>query len=230
MKADYWTSFWRDHGAKIKGADVHSQVLRTIGKQPIEEKRWNSTLSMVREHMSMTGGHRMLELCCGNGLFARHFAPDCDHLLAVDISPDLLHGLGDLGLDSVDTLESDIRNLDFLESSFDRILFYAALQYLSPAETVMLFERMAIWLEPGGILYVGDVPDRTRIWSFFNNDERQAAYFRNVRDAQAVVGTWYEQDWLQRLGFYAGFSEVRIIEQPPYMINHSHRYEVVLVR
>lgn len=230
MKADYWTTFWRDYGAKSKGTDAQSQVLRTIGKQPIEEERWNSTLSMVREHMRMTGGHRMLELCCGNGLFTRYFAPDCDRLLAVDISPDLLRSLDDLGLDSVDALESDIRNLDFPEDTFDRILFYAALQYLNPAEAVQLFERMAIWLEPGGILYVGDVPDRTRLWSFFNNEERQATYFRNVRDAEAVVGTWFEQDWLQRLGLYAGFSEVRIIEQPDYMINHTHRYEAVLVR
>lgn len=230
MKEDYWTTFWRDHGANSRDADAQIQVLRTLAKQPIDEERWISTLGTVREEMRMKGGHRMLDLCCGNGLFTRHFARDCDRILAVDISPDLLRSLDELELDGVDSLQSDMRVVDFPEDTFDRILFYAAVQYLTPAETIQLFERMAVWLEPGGILYVGDVPDRTRLWNFFNNDERHATYFRNVRNGEAIIGTWFEPEWLRNLGLYAGFSQVRIIEQPDHMIYHDFRYEAVLTR
>jgi len=230
MKEDYWPIFWRKQGVKSGSLDHQSQVLRTLAKQPIDEKRWNSTLDMVRKQMQVEGGHRFLDLCCGNGLFTRYFASDCEQLLAVDISPDLLQGIGELELSKVETLECDMRLLDFSENSFDRILLYAAVQYLDPAEVIQLFERMAVWLEPGGILYLGDVPDRKRLWNFFNNSERQSTYFQNIRNGEAIVGTWFEPEWLIKLGYYAGFSEVRIIEQPDYMIYHTYRYEVVLVR
>mgnify|MGYP000249802010 CR=1 FL=1 len=124
MKRNYWTEFWRDQGANSRGADPQSQVLRTSCKQPIDDQRWRSTLGMVREQMKMIGGHKMLDLCCGNGLFARHFACDCERLLAVDISPDLLGMVEELKLDGVETLESDMRTVDFPQNTFDRILFY----------------------------------------------------------------------------------------------------------
>lgn len=230
MKKNYWTEFWRDQGANSRDSDPQSQVLRTFSKQPLDDQRWCSTLRMVREQMEMVGGHRMLDLCCGNGLFTRHFARDCDRLLAVDISPDLLVNLEGLGLDGVETLESDVRAVDFPQDTFDRILLYAAVQYLEPSDVVRLFERMAVWLEPSGILYVGDVPDQARIWRFFDNDERQAAYFRNVRDGEAIIGTWFDAEWLRRLGLYAGFREVEIIDQPNYMLYHTFRYEAVFTR
>ena len=229
-KHDYWINFWRDQGAKSRNLDAQSQVLRTHFKHPIDEKSWGSTLNMVRDYMEMIGGHRMLDLCSGNGLFARHFAPYCNWLLAVDISHDLLHSLDQLSLGNVETLESDMRALDFPANTFDRILLYAALQYLEFSEAIKLFERIAAWLEPGGILYLGDIPDRNQLWTFFNTDERQANYFRNLRDGEAIVGTWFDAEWLQRLGYFAGYSEVRIIPQPEFMIYHTFRYEAVLIR
>ncbi|WP_077529034.1 class I SAM-dependent methyltransferase [Vreelandella utahensis] len=230
VNKDYWATFWRDHGVKSSDSDAQSQVLRTHNKQPIDEKRWISTLNTVRKHLQMTGGHRMLDLCSGNGLFARHFAPDCDWLLAVDISPDLLRSLDQLDISNVETIESDMRAVDFPADTFDRILLYAALQYLEPSEAIKLLERAAGWLEPGGILYLGDVPDRNQLWNFFNTKEREAHYFRNLRDGEAIVGTWFDSEWLCRLGYFAGFSEVRIIEQPEFMIYHTFRYEAVLIR
>ncbi|MDB2423482.1 class I SAM-dependent methyltransferase [Paracoccaceae bacterium] len=230
MKKDYWVKFWREHGAASNNSHPQKQVLRTFSKLPIDEKRWELTLGKVHQQMKMKEGHRFLDLCCGNGLFARHFSEYCARLLAVDISPDLLRNLQKLEQDGLEVLEADMRKVDFPENTFDRILCYAAVQYLDLAETVKLFERMAFWLEPGGILYIGDVPNHKRLWQFFDTEERQATYFRNIRDHEAIVGTWFEPEWLRRLGLYAGFSEVRIIDQPEYMIYHTFRYEAVLVR
>ena len=230
MNEDYWPDFWRAHGEASSAADPQTQVLRTFAKQPIDEACWAKTLAWVRSELHLTEGHRLVDLCCGNGLFSRDFAGACAHLTAVDVSGDLLAGLNALALPSVVTKESDMRALDFPSDSFDRILLYAAVQYLSERECVALFEQMFDWIEPGGILYVGDVPDRSRMWNFFDNTERQQTYFGNVKKGEMIVGTWFDPEWLGNLCRAIGFSSVRIVPQPDFMIYKSFRYELVAVR
>lgn len=230
MKADYWADFWCRYSKTARYADSQTQVLRTYAKEPIDNERWELTVEFVQKNMHLVGSHNILDLCCGNGLLTRRLAPQASQILAVDISLDLLRKIEALGIENVQTLTSDIRMLKFAKNKFDRILFYAAIQYLTPEEVVPLFQRMASWLEPGGILYIGDVPDSTRIWNFFNSPERREKYFDNIKSGEPVVGTWFDPSWLMHLGFYAGFSDVAILDQPEFMIYSNFRYDVVLTR
>jgi hypothetical protein len=120
--------------------------------------------------------------------------------------------------------------LNLAEESCDVILLYAGIQYFSPSEVVELMEKVEHWLVPGGLLYIGDIPDHEKLWGFFNSREREAAYFSSLQKKAPIVGEWFDFKFLEKLGFYAGFSRVEKVEQTPEMIYSFFRYDMRLIK
>lgn len=230
LNPDYWPQFWQRHGIETRDQSRQIQVLRTLLRQPIQEEEWRLTLAWVRSKLSLEGGHDLLDLCCGNGLFAEDFFPSCDTITAVDVSDELLTPLKAIGSSKIRPIAADMRSVDFRPGEFDRVLWYAAIQYLTSAEALQVLLKTAEWLRPGGILYVGDVPDADCRWIFFNTPEREAAYFRSLLDGEPIVGNWFKKDWLCRAAAFAGFSSVQVLAQPEFMIYSKYRFDVLLVR
>ncbi|HKX46392.1 MAG TPA: class I SAM-dependent methyltransferase [Planctomycetota bacterium] len=230
MRRDYWTEFWRAHGRKADALDPQTQVLRTYAKRPIDPERWERTVLFVERELRLGPDARLLDLCCGNGLFTERFAPHCAAVTAVDVAPELVARVEQAGLPNVEARVADVREVDFEDGSFDRVLVYAAIQYLDPREAVELLVRAARWLAPGGLLYLGDVPDAARRWVFFDTPEREAVHFDNLRAGTAIIGTWFEREWLAKACRYAGFESARALDQPPEMIYSSFRFELVATR
>jgi SAM-dependent methyltransferase len=223
---EYWLEFWKAHGRSSTQADEQTQVLRTFNKQPIALERWQFTLDYLDAQFPIGATDDVLDLCSGNGLFTAHFSPRCRSFTAVDISEDLLNNLDQRKLPNVKILRSDIRKIRFEEGAFSRILLYAGIQYLSYGEAVALFREMFQWLKPGGLLFVGDIPDRKRLWSFYNTSERRALYFDNQIAGRDVVGTWFDESWLLRLAESTGFQQVNVIQQPPEQIYAHFRFDL----
>lgn len=226
MTIDYWLQFWETHGRSSAAVDEQTQVLRTFNKQPITPELWQRTLSYIDAQFPVYAADDVLELCSGNGLFTSHFAPGCRTVTAVDISGDLLAGIERKGLRNVTTLQSDIRKVHFDDGSFSRIFLYAGIQYLSEGDAIQLFRRMFSWLRPSGLLFIGDIPDRERLWSFYNTPERQALYFDNYIAGRDVVGTWFDKTWLLRLAESVGFRQAQVLEQPSEQIYSHFRFDM----
>lgn len=225
MNLERWPEFWRAHGRSAAAADEQTQVLRTFNKRPIEEERWLSTLAYIDREFPVGAEDDLLDLCCGNGLFTAHFSPRCASAVAVDVSPELLAVLENRGLSNVRTRCADIRTLDFVEGAFSRVFLYAGIQYLSAAEAVSLLRKVSGWLRPGGLLFIGDIPDRSRLWAFYNTDERRALYFDNCVADRDVVGTWFEASWLAHLATAAGFAQAEMLQQPSDQIYAHFRFD-----
>lgn len=226
MSTESWLEFWKEHGRASTQADEQTQVLRTFNKQPITSERWQLTLNYLDTQFPVGVTDDVLDLCSGNGLLTAHLAPRCRSVTAVDISADLLATLDQRKLHNVQTLQSDIRKLSFEEGSFSRILLYAGIQYLSEGEVVALLREIFKWLKPGGLLFVGEIPDRGRLWSFYNTPERLALYFDNQISGRDVVGTWFDTSWFLRLAESTGFLQANVIQQPPEQIYAHFRFDL----
>ncbi len=227
MKNQYWTQFWKDYGKASSGRDTQTRVLRTLNKQPIEVERWQRTLSFIEDTLQLNAGDSALDLACGNGLITRMMADRCRSVTAVDISPDLLAEIDTTRYPTIQKLAADIRNCTFPEANFDQIVLYAGLQYLNDQEALDLWEKACFWLKPGGLFFLGDVPDRDLLWKFFNTEERERVYFDRIKAGEPLVGNWYTRDFLSKIGRYAGFAKTRIIPQATYMIYSAFRFDVL---
>lgn len=230
MSSERWLDFWRAHGRSAGDHDPQTQVLRTSNRQPIAPERWQDTLIYLDRLFPVGPVDDVLELCCGNGLFSAHFARRGRTITAVDISPDLLDKLIQQSLPNVTTLCSDVRQAEFAEGAFSRILLYAGIQYFSEGEVVLLFQKMHRWLRPGGLLFIGDIPDRARLWSFYNTPERRSQYFENCTNDQDVVGTWFDSLWLRYLAERTGFQKADAIPQPSGQIYAHFRFDMKVQR
>lgn len=226
MSTDLWLEFWNAHGRSAAQADEQTQVLRTSNKQPITPECWQLTLDYIDEQFPVGITDDLLDLCSGNGLFTAYFSPRCRSVTAVDISVDLLNNLNQRNLLNVKTLRSDIRKIRFKKGAFSRILLYAGIQYLSEGEAVEIFREMFQWLKPGGLLFIGDIPDRKRLWSFYDTPDRRKLYFDNQISGQDVVGTWFDESWLLLLAQNSGFHKVNVIQQPPEQIYAHFRFDL----
>ena len=112
--------------------------------------------------------------------------------------------------------------------SFDRILCYAGIQYLSEQETLFLFKKLRRWIRDGGLVLLGDIPDATHRWRFFDSPERENAYFDALAAAQPIVGTWFDPSWLEKLSRYAGFKSSEFHSQPQTLPYQHYRFDLIL--
>ncbi|MGI9517090.1 MAG: class I SAM-dependent methyltransferase [Pirellulaceae bacterium] len=226
MTGNYWTEFWIEQGKSSAGHNPQSRVLRTLQKQPISADNWEQTVEYVSGKLALESEFRLLDLCGGNGLFARHMADQCQQVVVVDISGSLLEGVNE-NTGNITGIQSDMREAEFADASFERVLWYAALQYLTLQESVAMFSRIYNWLAPGGELFVGDIPDASRRWDFFDNPERRAAYFHGLEAGRPIVGTWFEKEWLQFLATNTGFRSADVLSQPEYQIYSWFRFDML---
>ena len=229
-KVDFWVDFWNTYAKNSKVQDEHSQVLRTLNKEPISNDIWEFTLTTIENAIEPKKDDNLLELCCGNGLISRHLSPKVKNITAIDISVELINTIDTSKYSNIKALDSDIRCLTYDDKAFDKIIIYAGIQYLNYSETIKLFEQIYTWLKPGGILFIGDIPDKDKLWAFYNTPEREAVYFNNTKEEIDVVGTWFEKDFFYKLGDFIGFSTGEVIEQDKKLIYSNFRYDFKLIK
>ena len=224
---NYWVEFWKTNQV-IYRESAHEKVGRTIKGVPIRDEDWRIVLQDLEASMELNSEDDVLDVAAGSGVISVPFSKKARSVTAVDISPPLLAEIDKTG--GVETILADAREIEFEEGRFSKIVLYFALQHFSEKETVLLFGKMWRWLKPGGILYIGDIPDAARKFSFFNTADRQAAYFRSIRDDSPIIGYWFTRDFMEKLGSYTGFSSCSSLDQPSEYINAHYRFDAKFVK
>jgi cyclopropane fatty-acyl-phospholipid synthase-like methyltransferase len=227
---EHWARFWSEYQTDVADKDEQSQVLRTRNKQPINQRKWEITLDIVSQQLELQPDDTLLDLCCGNGLFSAAFAPRIAGVEAVDISPVLTGRLEARGLHNVRVLTSDMRDAQFAQQSFSKVLWYAGIQYIDESDIVAMVLRIRGWMKPGGILIIGDIPDRAKLWDYFNDDTRRAAYFDGLEQRKPIIGSWLDAGWIERLCLASGFASAKTVPQHEELIYADFRYDLIARR
>jgi ubiquinone/menaquinone biosynthesis C-methylase UbiE len=127
---------WYDKLVGEEGSDYHQNVILPAAMQMLDPQP----------------GERLLDLCCGQGVFTRLLAEKGPaHVLAVDASAKLIAAAKARGPQrpNIRYVVADARNLGGLaDGSFDAAACLMAVQDLDPIEPV--FREMARALRPGG--------------------------------------------------------------------------------
>ena len=228
---EYWKKRWSEIDLALP---EQVQVGRTINRKPVSDDVFARTVDFVKTQMKLDEKSELLELCCGNGAVTIPLARVAASVIAVDFSEPLLTELQrksrEQGLSNVETRLMSATDFSVDTPQFSHILHYAALQHFEESDTICLFEKAKSWLLPGGIFYIGDIPDREKLWVFANTPEYERAYFDSVKNGTPAIGTWYEHTFLRKLAEYAHFSHCEIIEQPSWQINSRYRFDIKLVK
>lgn len=138
-------------------------------------------------------GH-ILDIGCGAGNFTLRVMQEIGplHVTLVDLSRPMLERaeqrVRDAGAESVRVQQSDLRDLDFPEGTFDAILAGAVLHHLREEDDWhRVFQKLYAWLKPGGRLYVADLV------YFDLPDVQQLMWKRYGAYLEALGGTDYQE-------------------------------------
>jgi cyclopropane fatty-acyl-phospholipid synthase-like methyltransferase len=225
---DYWKSFWLAHAKDHLNTEPQVQVLRTLNRQPVEPDVFAGIVNSIVTMLEPESTKDLLDLCCGNGVITRELCNEFRAVTAVDLSEEFVSQISGRETDDITAFAADARAVEFSAKSFDRILLYAGMQYFSESEAADLFMRLRHWIREGGLVVLGDIPDATRRWNFFDSPERESAYFEALRGDKPIVGNWFEPDWLVRLSKHANFKAAEINLQPPSFPYQHYRFDMVL--
>ena len=151
--------------------------------------------------MELNSTDVLLDLACGNGLFSESFYSKVSLIDALDISKTLIEVLDKKYLNNVTTHITDICNHDYPSQYYSKILWYAGIQYIDKKNIIILLTKLRDSLCKGGKIYIGDIPDESKLWTYFNTPERKADYFNGITSNQPVIGTWIQEQWLYRLHY-----------------------------
>jgi demethylmenaquinone methyltransferase/2-methoxy-6-polyprenyl-1,4-benzoquinol methylase len=96
----------------------------------------------------------VLELCCGTGGVTIELARHFDHVIGVDLSPEMLarneRRLARAGVDNVTLLEAEVSTLRFPAGAFSAVVISLGLHELPRWIREKVFSDAARWLGPGG--------------------------------------------------------------------------------
>jgi cyclopropane fatty-acyl-phospholipid synthase-like methyltransferase len=222
---NYWKKYWTESKI-IKQANPHLQVGRAIMGIPINEELWQQTLSFLSNQLELNKNDRLLDIASGSGMISIPFSKNVKSICSIDISEKLFKNYNNYR--NIQTITADIRDYDFKAKEFSKIIFYFAIQHFTMEESVYLFEKIHKWLSPGGIAYIGDIPDIKFLFKFFDTIERETDFFNSLKKDRPIIGTWYSREFLLKLGNFTGFEKVEIIEQPTCFINAHYRFDLKL--
>jgi len=228
MTQDYWKKFWNSSEIVYR-ANPQLKVGRSINKIPISDELWKKTLYYLEEKINLNENDTVLDLCAGTGLLTIPFLDKCKSVVAVDISDHLMKSIEieDIRLTKI---IQDIRLINLEHEHFSKILFYFSIQHFTESEVVNLLKKIYLWLEKGGTFYIGDIPDIDKIWSFYNNEERQSIYFDSLANNKPIIGTWFKKDFFIKLSNYIGFRECIVLKQPEWQINAHYRFDIKYIK
>ena len=139
---------------------------RRWGKRVATWDRHNSSgmhtvASALLEEVDAGPGVRALDLGCGTGRLAIPLGERGAEVLAIDVSPAMVHHLEMQakvrGVDSIRGVAMPIERIYLPPRSFDLVVSNYALHHLRDADKVRLVEAAFGWLRPGGRLVIADM-------------------------------------------------------------------------
>jgi ubiquinone/menaquinone biosynthesis C-methylase UbiE len=103
-----------------------------------------------------------LEIGCGTGGFARHLAKRCQRVIALDLSPEMIHVARSRSsqFDNLEFQLADAMTWNFPQSQFDFVCSIATFHHLQQRE---LLVKMKDALKPRGVLVVLDLVESNRL-------------------------------------------------------------------
>ena len=201
---DDWELYYRDKVAGLDRRDFFRQVGHTVNGQPIPSAHFDLLVAQIADTLDLHADDRLLDVCCGNGLFTQRLAAKVHSVVGIDIASGLIDIAGaDHGGANISYLHMDAREVESLKANgagaFDKVVLYAALQHFSPDEFAPVFDGLKALLAPEGAIMLGFVPDKALIWDFYNTPQRRAEHLQRQADGTDTFGFWWPRPTLDRM-------------------------------
>jgi 2-polyprenyl-3-methyl-5-hydroxy-6-metoxy-1,4-benzoquinol methylase len=223
-----WFEHWNAVPAALADDDVLRQVGKTVGGQPVPASVLEVIMSDVVPALQLNRADSLLDLCCGNGLITERCAALCHHTIGVDFSAPLIHTANQRrSRPNVAYVQADVRALPAGLGRYSKVLLYEGIQHLTAEDVDRVLEQLRESHAPGAPILFGSVPERDRIWNFYDTLERRAEYQLRAAEGTEAIGHWWTKAELSDVGRRWGY-QVQILTQHPTLHTAHYRFDGLL--
>jgi len=225
------------YDARVSGLDPRdhlAQVGHTVNGSPIPDAHFRALLDQIDTTLALGPTDRLLDLCCGNGLFTSRLAATVQATCAADLSGAMIRvARADHAAENLSYLVMDAAAAATLatrpEAPFTKVLIYAAWQHFDPDTAREVLRGLLRCTTPEAAILLGFVPDLARKAQFFDTAERRAAHAAHLAAGTDILGTWWDRATLTALCAELGLF-VRFVELPPEIHAATYRFNALLTR
>ncbi len=225
-----WRTYWNSVGDRANSEDLFKQVDRTVSGRAVESGELQLLIEAVLRGVQLAPQDVLLDLCCGNGLITREFAPHCQAVVGIDYS-DYLIGVArqNTSAGNVSYLVSSAEDLDALDFGVRRpnkVSINGGMQHFSMAVFDRILASLSRRDQPATDIVCTEVPDADRVYAFYNTPERREDFQRRLKAGSEAVGTWWDRDELTAIFDRHGYDATFPPPDRRRLTNH-YRFDVV---
>lgn len=229
-----WRDYWNDYPRGFPESEFLRQVGKTVGGRPISKQQLSQILQDVIDKLNVLPSDSVLDLCCGNGLITSAVAQKCASITGIDFSKPLIeialkyHCPKNAHYSALSVFDITPQNIG-TPIPFSKIYMYEALQYFAKPELPRLMDVLMPLCERKTTLVFFSVPDRARIWKFYNTPERKLEYEVQRRAGAEPVGTWWSVSTIRRTCARYGLA-CEFLDQPEALHTAHYRFDVRMAK
>lgn len=220
--SDFWKAYYEER-VQAYPDDLCKQVIKTVNNQSLGEELLQLMADNVVKLLGLNIADSVLDLCCGNGLITQRIADRTGQVLGIDYS-DALIAVAERSNQAcnVSYRVGDATQLDSdWLTGIKKCYMHESLAHFNPETLKSILGN----LRENGITQVlfAGVPDRERIWDYYNTDEKKAYYWQCEQAQRPHMGRWWNKSELHVMADNMG-CEVEFYGEPEALPTSYYRF------
>jgi cyclopropane fatty-acyl-phospholipid synthase-like methyltransferase len=228
-----WKNHYNQHATSLKETEFLKQVQKTVSGQPITPAQLEAQILSIRMALDINHDDLVLDLCCGNGIITSEISKFCSTVMGIDFSEPLINiaqkynKSKNVSYFCTYALDQNIKRL--VSRPFTKIYMYEALQYFEETDLQRLLELILETSCSNPIIFIGGIPDKDKLWDFYDTDERREEYKRRKSQGREAIGTWWNRTYIEDVSLLNGF-QCEFLSQNPILHSVRYRFDVRLTK
>ena len=221
------------HARQFSRQEFWSQIRRTVNGSPVDEAQINLILKAIQTNLEIHPSDCLLDIGCGNGALSSLIATVPTQLVGIDNSEYLISVAKEFFEDEprmafhCNEVKQFLR-LQEVDTAlkFTKAICYGAFSYLSSENIDDLFQCVSAKSLNVSNIYIGNIPDRSRVNNFFVNSKPTDL---NLDSHESSIGKWWNQVDLAILADQYEWN-IDFYQMPKVFYGSMYRFDALLTR
>lgn len=198
-----WKKFWTEYPESLGEDEFLKQVGSTVGGKPYTEFQFRGMIESIRDQLQLNESHRLLDICCGNGLVTCELAKLSSSVVGVDFSQPLIglankyHDADNIVYKQMDALSVGHHDRSLPGENFDRVIIYGSLQHFEVRDFEQLIVGISNVSKSHAVILLGGVLDIDRRDNFHNTILKKLKYKYYKATGRDRLGTWWDSEYIR---------------------------------
>lgn len=232
-----WKTFWNSidtqQGKDTDYSSLMEQVAKTIQKKPISKEQFKKIYEKIVITLSLEKNDVVLDLCCGNGVVTEKVANYVNSIVGVDFSQPLIDVANTIKSDNSDYFCSSVLDDSLVEllgeQKFGKLYMNTGLQHFAENDFSKLLDNFLMLSDDKSVFFITDIPDKKRLFEFYNTEERQRDYYERLANGTEAIGTWWEREFLIEVATKKGLI-IETQNQSTELHTAHYRFDVMIYK